>query len=178
MLVEEKQWMTAEEFNTQLGLCQFLPGPNVVNLAVVVGKRYRGAAGALVAALGLLAGPLVIVLMLALLYDRYGALPAVRGMLRGIAAVGCGLLFATAWRMGRAIRNQVIFLPFTLLTVLAIALWRWPMPLVCWAHSRSLRLGLLAFGAQTSSGAVSGFPAVLCCLWRCDNFLPGSPGCG
>ena len=48
MLVEEKRWMTAEEFNAQLGLCQFLPGPNVINLAVVVGKRYQGALGAIV----------------------------------------------------------------------------------------------------------------------------------
>ena len=71
MLVEERQWMTAEEFNAQLGLCQFLPGPNVVNLAVVVGKRYQGALGAIVAPVGLLAGPLAIVLVLALLYDAY-----------------------------------------------------------------------------------------------------------
>ena len=115
MLVEERQWMSAEEFNAQLGLCQFLPGPNVVNLAVVVGKRYRGLPGALVSAFGLLAGPFVIVLLLALLYDHYGSLPQVQAMLRGIAAVGCGLLF---------------FLPFTGLTVVAIAGLRWPMPSV------------------------------------------------
>ena len=122
--------MTAEDFNTQLGLCQFLPGPNVVNLAVVVGKRYQGWRGAIVAPLGLLAGPVLIVLLLALLYDRYGALPAAQGLLRGIAAVGCGLLFAMAWRMGLAIRNKRRFWPLTGLTVIAIALLRWPMPLV------------------------------------------------
>jgi chromate transporter len=130
MLVEQKRWMTAEEFNAQLGLCQFLPGPNVVNLAVVVGKRYGGVAGAIVAPLGLLAGPLVIVLLLALLYDRYGSLPIAQSMLRGIAAVGCGLLFAMAWRMGAALKDKTIFLPFTVLTVAAIAWMRWPMPIV------------------------------------------------
>lgn len=130
MLVEERQWMTAEEFNAQLGLCQFLPGPNVVNLAVLVGKRYCGLAGAIVAPIGLLAGPLVIVLLLAMLYDRYGSLSQVQGMLRGIAAVGCGLLFAMAWRMGMALKDKPIFLPFTVLTVTAIAFMRWPMPLV------------------------------------------------
>ena len=130
MLVEERQWMTAEEFNAQLGLCQFLPGPNVINLAVVVGKRYQGALGALVAPVGLLAGPLAIVLLLALLYDAYGSLPLAQGMLRGIAAVGCGLLFATAWRMGAAIRDKAWFLPFTVLVVAAIAWLRWPMPAV------------------------------------------------
>ena len=57
--------MSAEEFNAQLGLCQFLPGPNVINLAVVVGKRYQGLRGAIVAPVGLLAGPLVLVIQLA-----------------------------------------------------------------------------------------------------------------
>ena len=130
MLVEEKRWLTGEEFNAQLGLCQFLPGPNVINLSVVVGKRYQGVAGAIVAPLGMLAGPFIIVMLLALLYDRYGSLPAVQGMLRGIAAVGCGLLFATAWRMGAAVKDKPFFLPFTVLTVAAIAWLRWPMPAV------------------------------------------------
>jgi chromate transporter len=130
MLVEERQWMTAEQFNAQLGLCQFLPGPNVVNLAVVVGKRYCGLAGAIVAPVGLLAGPFAIVLLLALLYDRYGSLPLVQSMLRGVAAVGVGLLFAMAWRMGAAIKDKPYFLPFAALTVAAIAGLRWPMPIV------------------------------------------------
>lgn len=130
MLVEERRWMTAEQFNAQFGLCQFLPGPNVINLAVVVGKRFHGLAGAIVAPLGLLAGPLLIVLLLALLYDRYGSLPLAQSMLRGIAAVGVGLLFAMAWRMGMAIKDKPAFLPFTALTVAAIAWLRWPMPSV------------------------------------------------
>ncbi|MBS1145757.1 MAG: chromate transporter [Proteobacteria bacterium] len=130
MLVDERRWMSGEEFNAQLGLCQFLPGPNVVNLAVVVGKRYQGALGAIVAPVGLLAGPFAIVLLLALLYDAYGSLPLAQGMLRGIAAVGCGLLFAMAWRMGAAIKDKPWFLPFTALVVVAIAGLRWPMPAV------------------------------------------------
>ncbi|MDE2440624.1 MAG: chromate transporter [Betaproteobacteria bacterium] len=130
MLVDERHWMTGEEFNAQLGLCQFLPGPNVINLAVVVGKRYQGLLGAIVAPFGLLAGPLVVVLLLALIYDRYGSQPLAQGMLRGIAAAGCGLLFATAWRMGGAIKDKPAFLPFTVLVVAAIAWLRWPMPVV------------------------------------------------
>jgi len=127
MLVEQRRWMTAEEFNAQLGLCQFLPGPNVVNLAVVVGKRYQGLAGAIVAPVGLLAGPVAIVLLLALLYDAYGNLPMAQSMLKGVAAVGAGLLFAMAWRMGTAIRDKAAFLPFVVLVVAGIAWLRWPM---------------------------------------------------
>lgn len=130
MLVDERQWLTAEEFNAQLGLCQFLPGPNVVNLAVVVGKRYRGVAGAIVSAVGLLAGPFAIVLLLAMLYDHFGSLASVQSMLRGIAAAGCGLLFGMAWRMGVAIKDKPAFLPFTVLTIAGIAWLRWPMPFV------------------------------------------------
>ena len=130
MLVEERRWMSAEEFNTQLGLCQFLPGPNVVNLAVLVGKRYQGLAGAIVAPVGLLLGPFLIVLLLALAYDAWGSQPLAQAMLRGVAAAGCGLLFAMAWRMGSALKDKVFFLPFTLLTVAGIAWLRWPMPAV------------------------------------------------
>ena len=129
-LVETSRWMTAEEFNAQLGLCQFLPGPNVVNLAVVVGRRYCGLAGAFVAAFGLLAGPVAIALLLAMLYDHFGALPEVQRMLRGIAAAGAGLLFAMAVRMALAVKRKLVFLPFTVVVFIAIALLRWPLPAV------------------------------------------------
>jgi chromate transporter len=143
MLVEERGWMSPEEFNAQLGLCQFLPGPNVVNLAVVVGKRYQGLAGAIVAPVGLLAGPVAIVLLLASLYDAYGSLPLAQSMLRGIAAVGAGLLFAMAWRMGVAIKDKLAFLPFAIMVVAAIAWLRWPM---LWVMLSGLALsGGLAF---------------------------------
>lgn len=145
-LVETSRWMSAEEFNQQLGLCQFLPGPNVVNLAVVVGRRYGGLAGAFVAAFGLLAGPVAIVLLLAMLYDAYGTLPEVQRMLRGIAAAGSGLLFAMAFRMAMAIKQKPFFLPFTLLVFIAIALLRWPLPAVMLAGialSGAVAYGLL-----------------------------------
>jgi chromate transporter len=143
-LVETSRWMSAEEFNQQLGLCQFLPGPNVVNLAVVVGRRYGGLAGAIVAPFGLLAGPVAIVLLLAMIYDAYGALPEAQRMLRGIAAAGSGLLFAMAFRMAMAIKHKPFFLPFTLLVFIAIALLRWPLPAVMLAGIALA--GALAYG--------------------------------
>lgn len=130
MLVEERGWLSAEEFNSHLGLCQFLPGPNVVNLSVVVGARYHGVAGSIAAVAGLLGGPVLVALVLALLYDHFGSLPAVHGMLRGIAAVGCGLLFATAIRMGLALKDKRSMLPFAVLVFICVAVLRWPMPAV------------------------------------------------
>lgn len=142
ILVEERAWLTAEEFNSHLGLCQFLPGPNVINLSVVVGARYRGIAGSVAAVAGLMTGPMAIVLVLALLYDHFGSLPAIQGMLRGIAAVGCGLLFATAIRMGMAIKDKHVLMPFAVLVFIFVAILRWPMPAVM--------VGLLALSAAVA----------------------------
>lgn len=130
MLVEERGWLSADEFNYLQGLCQFLPGPNVVNLSVVVGARYRGAPGALAAVVGLLSGPVAIVLLLVQLYDVYGALPAVQGILRGIAAAGTGLFIATAVRMALAVQRKKRFLPFAAAVFAGIAFFRWPLPAV------------------------------------------------
>lgn len=150
-LVDTSRWMTAEEFNQQLGLCQFLPGPNVVNLAVVVGRRYGGAPGACVAACGLLAGPMAVALLLALLYDAWGALPQAQAMLRGIAAAGSGLLFAMAFRMALAVKKKPFFLPFTALVFVAVALLRWPLPAVMLAGVALA--GGLAYGLLRKDGA-------------------------
>lgn len=129
-LVERHGWISPEEFNTLLGLCQFLPGPNVINLSVVVGARFHGALGALTCAVGLLAAPMVIVLLLGVAYDHYGSLPVAQSMLRGIACVGAGLIFATGVRMGMAVKEKAVFLPFAALVFVAVGLLRWPMPLV------------------------------------------------
>ena len=147
MLVEERRWLSAEEFNYLQGLCQFLPGPNVVNLSVVVGARYRGALGSLAAVTGLLAGPVIVVLILAQIYDAFGALPTVQGMLRGIAAAGTGLFIATAARMASAVRWKGRFLPFALLVFIGITLLRWPLPLVM--------LGLLVITATLAWWSLS-----------------------
>jgi chromate transporter len=130
LLVERECWLTAEGFNTLLGLCQFLPGPNVVNLAVVVGRNFQGVRGAIAAPLGLLAGPVAIVLVLGWLYDAYGALPLAQAMLQGISAVGGGLLIAMSWRMAVAVKEKRWFLPFALLAFVAIAVCHWPLLLV------------------------------------------------
>src|SRR5947208_11554235 len=76
MLVEQRKWMTAEEFNDAYALCQFLPGPNVVNLAVVFGRRIRGLPGAAVAFAGLLGPPFVIVSAIGFVYGRFGEIAA------------------------------------------------------------------------------------------------------
>src|SRR5882724_6916444 len=99
MLVEERKWMTPEEFNDAYALCQFLPGPNVVNLSVVFGRRIRGPVGAAVALVGLVGPPFVIVLLISLLYARFGEITALQRMLMGVAAAAAGLVLGTCAKM-------------------------------------------------------------------------------
>ena len=133
-LVERRGWLSSEEFTESLGLCQFLPGPNISNLSIAVGSRFHGVQGALAAFLGLYALPIVIVLGLAELYARYGALPAVAGALNGIASAAAGLILAMALKMARPLwrgRNWtglgVMALTFAAVGVLRLPLL-WALP--------------------------------------------------
>jgi len=99
MIVEERRWLTAAEFTDVLGLCQLLPGPNVVNVTVCVGARFGGAAGAVVSVAGLMAAPLAIVLLLAGVYAGWAHVPVVAGAMRGVAAAAAGLVAGMGLRM-------------------------------------------------------------------------------
>jgi len=89
-LVEKKQWMTREEFVEEWAVAQIMPGPNIINLALMIGHRYFGLRGALVAVAGMLACPLVVILVLAVLYSSFGNDVHVANALRGMGAVAAG----------------------------------------------------------------------------------------
>jgi chromate transporter len=101
MIVDRKRWMSAEEFNETFALSQFLHGANVVNFSVVFGSRFGGAAGALLALAGLIGPPLVMVIGVAYLYERYGDIATLSHILAGIAAAATGLLIAMIAKMAR-----------------------------------------------------------------------------
>jgi hypothetical protein len=111
MMVEERRWMTSEEFNDAYALCQFLPGPNIVNLSVVFGARVRGAAGAAMALTGLLGPPVAIISMLGLLYAHYGEVRAISQALsgppchRGVTALPVGSLLCYASRASMCVEQ-------------------------------------------------------------------------
>jgi chromate transporter len=129
MLVEERKWMTADEFNDAYALCQFLPGPNVVNLSVVFGRRIRGTVGAAVALMGLLGPPFVIVTLIGLVYARFGEVAALQRMLMGIAAAAAGLVLGTCTKMARPLlRDRLGIAPLiALATFAAVGVMRWPL---------------------------------------------------
>ena len=118
-LVDRKRWLTPEEFVEDWAVAQIMPGPNVVNLALMIGGRYFGFRGALAALAGLLAAPLVLVLILAVLHDRYADNQAVAGALRGMAAVCAGLIAAAGLKLSLALKRSP--LPFAWCLGIAVA---------------------------------------------------------
>lgn len=129
-LVEKHRWLSSEEFTSLVGICQFLPGPNIINLSICVGNRFHGPSGGRAATLGLVLGPFCIVIALGALYERYGELQAIQSMLRGISAVGAGLILALGLRMALDLLKYRAMLLFAVATFVAIAVLRWPLPWV------------------------------------------------
>jgi chromate transporter len=127
MLVEERRWLSAAEFTDLFGLCNFLPGPNTINMSIVVGARFHGARGALTALAGLLTLPLVIVLALAVLYARFGEVAGIDAFLRGLGAAAGGLVLATGLKMAAPLLTTPRTLGFLVVTFVAVALLRWPL---------------------------------------------------
>jgi chromate transporter len=130
-LVEKKRWMTREEFVEEWAVAQIMPGPNVVNLALMIGSRSFGFSGAMAALAGILTVPLLVVLALVLVYGQFAGNPHVDGALRGMGAVAAGLITATGIKLMPALKKQPMGVPaciaFGLATFAAIALLRWPL---------------------------------------------------
>lgn len=130
-LVDRKQWLTREQFIDAYSLAQLLPGPNVVNLSLMLGDRFFGWRGAIAALAGMLLAPLVIVIVLAASYNRMSDYPAVAGALRGMGAVAAGLMIAMAFKLSTALRNNpmglVLCALLAIVTAVLIAVLRLPL---------------------------------------------------
>lgn len=127
MVVERRRWLTGPEFTDLLGLCQFLPGGNVINLSVAIGLHFRGLAGAAASLIGLIAAPSAIVIMLGVIYDRCKDDPRVEHLFAGLAAAAAGLLVAMAIKIALPLRNRPIAIVIAVLCFIAIAILRLPL---------------------------------------------------
>lgn len=105
-LVEKKRWLTLEQFVEEWATAQIMPGPNVVNLSLMLGHRYFGLRGALVALAGMLIAPLFVVLSLAAVYSHFADNQQVQGALRGMSAVAAGLIVATGLKLISALKSN------------------------------------------------------------------------
>jgi chromate transporter len=131
-IVEQHRWMTAEEFNETFALCHFLPGPNIVNLSVVFGSRFRGILGSIAAFAGLVGPPVVIVMFLAALYARFGEIDALRRILAGVSCAAVGLLISAVFRMMMPLirKRDLVGIAVMAAVFIAIGLLRLPLPAV------------------------------------------------
>ncbi len=129
MVVDDRRWMSQHEFNELFAVCQSLPGANITNFAAVFGMRHRGVTGAAVALAGLLGAPMAIVMALAGLYARYGALAPVRHALAGLAAAAAGLLLGTAGRIAAPACKSLSNVAVAVLVLAMVLLLHLSLPL-------------------------------------------------
>jgi chromate transporter len=131
VLVEERRWLTREQFVETLSLAQVLPGPNVCNVALMIGDRFFGWRGAAAALAGMMALPLAIVLVVTAAYAQFASHPAVAGALQGMGAVAAGMIAGTALKLASALRVNPMRLPLCLALAavgfVAVGLLRWPL---------------------------------------------------
>lgn len=127
--VERRRWLNDRQFAEALALCQFVPGPNIVNMSIILGSRFHGVQGALVAASGLVVAPLIVMMLCGALYARYGDLEVLRGPLAGLAAGAAGLLVAMAVKMALPLVRDGRAMPilFALAGFIAVGLFRLPL---------------------------------------------------
>jgi chromate transporter len=148
-VVERNRWLGDREFVELLSVGQVLPGPNVVNLALMLGLRFAGLRGALAAFAGLVLVPMTGVLLLMLLYEHYRDVAAVQRMLTGMSAVAAGLILATAIKLAQAQPRSARGLLLGAAAFVAIGLLRWPLVPVM------LVLVPLGIGLEWHSGRVA-----------------------
>lgn len=129
-LVEKRRWLAPDEFTDMIGLCQFLPGPNIVNVSVCVGARFHGVSGVLAAFAGLMIAPFFLVLGLGMLYTLYGHLAAVESLFRGISAAAAGLVVSMGLKMASSRQLRSLLAVFVVITFVGIAVLRLPLVIV------------------------------------------------
>ena len=133
-LVERRKWMTKAQFVEEWSVAQVMPGPNVVNLCLMIGGKYFGIVGALAAVCGLICGPLVVVLGLAILFGGVADNAIAQGALKGMGAVAAGLVIATGLKLATTLPKNPMGLwmaiPFAVLSFACVGIFRWPLPWV------------------------------------------------
>ncbi len=126
-LVERQRWLSEREFAELLTLGQLLPGPNVLNLSVLVGYRFAGWTGAAAAVTGFLGWPCLVVIGMGVLYQEYGALPQVQRALAGMSIVAAGLLLATVIKLAMVLPRRWRPWLFGMLAFIGVGVMRWPL---------------------------------------------------
>ncbi|HEY8611150.1 MAG TPA: chromate transporter [Roseomonas sp.] len=129
-LVEERRWMTERDYAEVLGLGQVLPGPNVGNAAVMIGRRFAGLPGSFAATGGLYVGPLIVLMSLVLLWQGFADNPHVSAFMHGLACAAAGMVIGNAFRMSGRLRPPPELIAIGLVATFAAAWFRVPLPVI------------------------------------------------
>ncbi len=130
VIVEERRWLTEEEFLAALTICRILPGPNQVNMAVYVGARFRGLAGAAAALAGLTLVPLAIVLALGAIYFGNRTTPGLQATMTGLVAAAAGMTLSVGVKLALGYFRRPAALVLAVAAFVGVAVMRWPLLLV------------------------------------------------
>jgi chromate transporter len=160
VLVDEKRWLTREQFVEDWAVAQIMPGPNVVNLSMMIGGRYFGLSGALAGLAGMLSAPLLVVLLFAVAFGGVSDASWAQGALRGMGAVSAGLIAAVGLKLIGALKGNPMGMPvcigLAVLSFVGVGVLRWPLVWVL------LGAGVLGCGwayAQLAKAATRQEPA-------------------
>lgn len=129
-LCERRRWLTPQDFVELLSGAQVLPGPNVCNLSLMIGDRFFGWRGALVALAGMITAPMALMLTLAWLLGEAAnvghAQDVIRHALGGIAAVAAGQIIGTVLKLAAPVKDHVLGWPACVaLAALAFSMMAW-----------------------------------------------------
>jgi chromate transporter len=113
--VEERRWISEHDFADIVSLCQFMPGPNIVGIAVCIGTKLRGSIGAIAAVSGFLVIPWVIGFSIGIWYLQQAHHPILQHILGGVAAAAAGLMIATGLRLLAPYRRRPAAVLFAVL---------------------------------------------------------------
>jgi chromate transporter len=127
VIVERRRWLDDQQYASVLGLGQVLPGANLVNMATIVGDRFQGFQGALLSLAGLIFMPVVILIGLASVYDQFATNPDVIAATKAAAAGAVGLMFGTAYKIGKTVVTTRWALLFAVLSFVSIGILRLPL---------------------------------------------------
>ena len=127
VLVDERRWLDDREFAELIGLCQVLPGPNVVNLSVIIGARAQGPIGSLIAVTGILFVPVGVMLLIAMFYASVAHEPLARNAIAGASAAAAGLIIGTGMRLLLQTRPPLRGLVIGGAAFIAVGVLQWPL---------------------------------------------------
>jgi chromate transporter len=127
VIVDERRWLDDREFAELIGVCQVLPGPNVVNLSVIIGSRSHGPLGSLIAVTGILFVPVGLMLLIATFYASVAHEPVARNAIAGASAAAAGLILGTAVRLLLQARPPVRGLLTGSAAFIAVGVLQWPL---------------------------------------------------